>query len=60
MNAWEFWREVKLKRGDINSRVRGDLTPRVLYKLNINMLMNMHHPPAEGNLYESYQTHNVL
>jgi hypothetical protein len=53
MNAWEFWKEVKLKWGDIKSRVKGDLIPRVWKdKLNINVLMNMH----EGNFCDELNT----
>jgi hypothetical protein len=43
VNALEYWKEVKLKWGDIKSRVKSGLIPRVWKgKLNINFLMNMH------------------
>jgi hypothetical protein len=37
------------------TRVRGNLTAVVWKdKRDMNMLMNMHHPPAEGNFYDEH------
>jgi hypothetical protein len=47
----EFGRKLGLKQGDIKAGVKGDLTGTVWKdKRNINLLINMHRPPAEGNL----------
>jgi hypothetical protein len=52
----EFGRKLRLKQGDIKTKVKGDLTTVVWKgKGNINMLTNMHcPPPAEGNFCDEY------
>jgi hypothetical protein len=47
----DFRRKLRLKRGDINTRVNGDMTA-VAWKdeQNIKILTNMHRPPPEGNI----------
>jgi hypothetical protein len=42
--------KMKLRLGNINTRVRGNLTATASKdNKNINTLMNMHSPPTEGN-----------
>jgi hypothetical protein len=46
----DFWRKLRLNWGDKMTRVRGDWTAIAWKdKWNVNMLTNMHRPPAEGN-----------
>jgi hypothetical protein len=48
---------LKLRRGDIRTRVRVRDNMTVMIwkdKRNVNMLTNMHHPPAEGNFCDEY------
>jgi hypothetical protein len=48
----EFRNTLKLKQDDIRTRVRGNLTVMIWKdKKHVNMLMNIHHPPAEGNFH---------
>jgi hypothetical protein len=43
-------KKMKLKRGDIHVRARGDVTAVVWRdKGDVYMLMNIHNPPAESN-----------
>ncbi|XP_023722709.1 piggyBac transposable element-derived protein 4 [Cryptotermes secundus] len=43
-------RQLQLKKGDVQVRVRGDMTALVWKdKRDIHMLTNMHSPPAAGN-----------
>jgi hypothetical protein len=45
-----FGWKLKLKQGDIKTRVRGNLTATVWQdKQDVQILINMHCPPAEGN-----------
>jgi hypothetical protein len=51
----DFGRKLRLKRGDIKTKVKGDLTAVIWKdKRNVNILTNMHRPPAEGNLCDEY------
>jgi hypothetical protein len=51
----DFGKKLRLKLGDIMPRVRDDLRVTVWKdKQNINMLTNMHHPPAEGNFCDEH------
>jgi hypothetical protein len=51
----EFRKTMKLTRGDIRTRVEGTLTAMIWKdKRHINMLTNMHHPPAEGNFCDEH------
>jgi hypothetical protein len=53
----DFGTELRLKRGDLKTRVRDDLTPTVRKdKRNMNMLTNMYCSPAEGNFCEHENT----
>jgi hypothetical protein len=53
--AQDFRKNLKLKQGDIKTRVRGNLTTMIWKdKSDVNMLTNMHHPPAEGNFYDKH------
>jgi hypothetical protein len=46
----DFQKTLKLTRGDIKTRIRGDLTAVVWKdKRNVNLLTNMHPTPAEVN-----------
>jgi hypothetical protein len=46
---------LKLRRGDIRTRVRDNMTVMIWKdKRNVNMLTNMHHPPAEGNFCDEH------
>jgi hypothetical protein len=41
--------------GDIKTRVRGNLRATVWKdKWDVNVLMNMHHPPVEGNFCDEH------
>jgi hypothetical protein len=41
---------MTLKRGDLNTEVKGNLTAIVWKgKRNVNILTNMHSPPTKGN-----------
>jgi hypothetical protein len=52
----EFRKILKLKWGDIRTRVRGNLTAMIWKdKRHENMLMNMHHSPAEGNFCDDHR-----
>jgi hypothetical protein len=43
-------KNLRLKRGDIRVRTRGDLTALIWKdRRDVHMLTNMHNPPAEGN-----------
>jgi hypothetical protein len=47
----DFGRKLILKRGDIKTRVKGDLTAvEWKDKQNFNILTNIHCPPAESNV----------
>jgi hypothetical protein len=51
----EFGKKFSLKRGDIKTKVKGDLASVVWKdKGNVNMLTNMHRPPAESNFCDEY------
>jgi hypothetical protein len=51
----EFRKTMKLTRGDIWNRVSGNLTAMTgKDKRHVNMLTNMHHPPAEGNFHDEH------
>jgi hypothetical protein len=51
----DFGRKLRLKQGDIKTRVKGDLTTTVWKdKRNVKMLTNMHRPPVEGNFCNEY------
>jgi hypothetical protein len=51
----DFGTKLRLKRGDLKTRVRGDLTSIVWKdKRNLNMLTNMHCSPAEGNFCDKH------
>jgi hypothetical protein len=51
----DFGRKLRLKRGDKKTRVKGDLKAVVWKdKQNVNILTDMHHPPAEGNFCDEY------
>jgi hypothetical protein len=51
----EFRKTMKLTRGDIRTRVRGNLTTMIWKdKRHVNMLTNMHHPPAEDNFRDEH------
>jgi hypothetical protein len=51
----EFRKTMKLTWGDIRTRVRGNLTAMIWKdRRYVNMLMNMHHPPAEGNFCDEH------
>jgi hypothetical protein len=55
----EFRKTMKLRWGDIRTRVRSNLTAMIWKdKRHVNMLMNMNHPPAEGNFCDKHG--NVL
>jgi hypothetical protein len=52
---WNFEKKLKLKQCYIKTWVRGDVTAIVWRdKRDINILTNMHHPPAEGNFCDAY------
>jgi hypothetical protein len=47
--------KLKIKWSDIKTRIWGNLTAVVgKGKQNVNMLTNVHHPPAEGNLRDEH------
>ncbi|PNF17185.1 hypothetical protein B7P43_G06584 [Cryptotermes secundus] len=49
-------RQLRLKKGDIRVRVRGDMTVLVWKdKRDVYMLTNMHAPPAEGNFCDEHR-----
>jgi hypothetical protein len=51
----DFGAKLRLKQGDLKTRVRGDLTSIVQKdKQNVKMLTNMHHSPAEGNFCDEH------
>jgi hypothetical protein len=51
----DFGTKLRLKQGDLKTRVRGDLTSIVRKnKRNVNMLTNMHHSSAEGNFCDEH------
>jgi hypothetical protein len=51
----EFRKTMKLTHGDIRTRVRGNLTAMIWKdKRHVNMLTNVHHPPAEGNFHDEH------
>jgi hypothetical protein len=51
----DFGKKLKLKWGDIKTRVKGNLTSIVWKdKRDVNKLMNMPHPPAEGNFCDEH------
>jgi hypothetical protein len=46
---------MKLTWGDVRTRVRGNLTAMIWKdKRHVNMLTNMHHPPAEGTFCDEH------
>jgi hypothetical protein len=48
-------RQFRLKKGDIRTRVRGDMTALVWKdKRDVYLLTNMHCPPAEGNFCDEH------
>jgi hypothetical protein len=50
-----FGRKLRLKWGDIKTRVKCDLAAAAWEdKLNINVLTNMHHLLAEDNAFDQY------
>jgi hypothetical protein len=50
----DFGKKMKFKWSDMKNRVRGDLAATVWKdKKDVNML-NMHHPPTEGNFGDEY------
>jgi hypothetical protein len=52
----DFRKNLKLKQGDIKTRVRRNLTAMIWKdKRDVNMLTNMHHPPAEGNFCDEHR-----
>jgi hypothetical protein len=51
----DFGTKLRLKRGDLKTRVRGDFAAIVWKdKQNVNMLTNMHRSPAKGNFRDEY------
>jgi hypothetical protein len=43
------------RQGYIRTRVRGNLTAKIWNDIrHVNMLTNMHHPPAEGNFHDEH------
>jgi hypothetical protein len=51
----DFGRKLRLKWGDLKTRVRGDLTAIVWKdKRNLNRLTNKHRPPGEGNFSDEH------
>jgi hypothetical protein len=51
----EFRKTMKLTQGYIRTRVSGNLTAMIWKdKRHVNMLINMHHPPAEGNFHDEH------
>jgi hypothetical protein len=49
------FRTMKLTRGDIRTRVRGNMTTMFWKdKRHVNILMNMHHRAAEGNFRDEH------
>jgi hypothetical protein len=48
-------RQFRLKKGDIRTRVRRDMTAIIWKdKRDVYMLTNMHYPPAEGNFCDQH------
>jgi hypothetical protein len=45
-----------MKRGDIMTKVKGNLTA-IEWKAirNVNILMNIHFSPSEGNFFDEYR-----
>jgi hypothetical protein len=51
----EFRKTMKLTWGDLRTRVRGNPTAMIWKdKRHVNMLTNMHHPPAQGNFHDEH------
>lgn len=50
-----FGLQIELKRGDVKTRVKGNLTA-IVYKdkWNVNVLKNLHSPPLEGNFCDEH------
>jgi hypothetical protein len=50
-----FLHHRKLKRVDLKTKVKGNLTAILCEdKLNVNVLMNLHSPPLEGNFCDEH------
>jgi hypothetical protein len=51
----DFGRKLRLRRGDMKTRVKGNMAAVAWKgKRNINILTNVHHHPAEGNVCDCY------
>jgi hypothetical protein len=49
----DFRKNLKLKWGNIKTRVRGNLTAMIWKdKRDVNTLTNLCHPPEEDNFYD--------
>jgi len=47
--------KIYMKRGDLKTKVKGDLTAIVWkVKQNVRILANMHSPPLEGNFCDEH------
>jgi hypothetical protein len=56
VNATRFQKESKTVMGHIKTRVWGNFTMMISKdKRNINMLMNIYHPPGEGNFCDEHE-----
>jgi hypothetical protein len=51
----KFRKNLKLKWGDIKTRVRGNITAIIWKdKRDVNILTNMYHPSEEGNFCDEH------